>query len=558
MQEKINKQKKEGIHFTPTKLANFVAYKMISLHPISIDCKKIRILDPAIGDGELIIAILSQIYNNHNIEITVVGFDINSDSLILAEKRILSLFPNINLFLYNKDYLDEITDNNDLFSHVKKDTSFDYIIANPPYVRTQVLGADKSQKLAKKWGLKGRLDLYQAFMLAIENNMNENSIAGFITSNRFLSIEGCKDFRKRLNSSFSFFDLWDFGDTSLFKASVLPLVSIFSKKKKRQLTNFSSIYKIYNTSSFNNDIIHVTDPIDGIEKEGILQDSSGTYYLSSRGFLNFSTSSSPWTMQNTETQNWLNLVKNNTYYCFKDVGKVRVGVKTTADNVFIHDNWMQETGCEPELLLPLINHNVAEQYRRTTDITTKILYPHYYINGERGVYNIDNFPISRKYLSFHREQLEKRKYLKDAGRKWYEIWVPQKAELWSQEKIVFRDISEHPTFWLEQGTSVINGDCYWMILDSIYFPKDIIWLILAIANSSFIEKYYDCCFNNKLYSNKRRFISQYVENFPIPQYNTEISNKIIYESQDIFKNGITLEKKNRIDYHVNQAFGINL
>ena len=35
---------------------------------------------------------------------------------------------------------------------------------------------------------------------------------------------------------------------------------------------------------------------------------------------------------------WLKIVYDNTWCLFKDVGKIRVGVKTTADNVFIKDN----------------------------------------------------------------------------------------------------------------------------------------------------------------------------------------------------------------------------
>ena len=29
-------------------------------------------------------------------------------------------------------------------------------------------------------------------------------------------------------------------------------------------------------------------------------------------------------------------------------------------------------------------------------------------------------------------------------------------------KIIFRDIVEHPTFWLDIDGTVVNGDCYWI------------------------------------------------------------------------------------------------
>ncbi len=37
-----------------------------------------------------------------------------------------------------------------------------------------------------------------------------------------------------------------------------------------------------------------------------------------------------------------------------------------------------------------------------------------------------------------------------------------------------------------------------------------------MANSTFIETFYDHKFNNKLYAGRRRFITQYVEQFPLP------------------------------------------
>ena len=76
-------------------------------------------------------------------------------------------------------------------------------------------------------------------------------------------------------------------------------------------------------------------------------------------------------------------------------------------------------------------------------------------------------------------------------------------------KLVFRDISEQPTFWLDFEGSVVNGDCYWLTPES-QGSDDRLWLAAAVANSTFIESFYDHRFNNKLYAGRRRFITQYV------------------------------------------------
>ena len=62
---------------------------------------------------------------------------------------------------------------------------FDAVIANPPYVRTQVLGAATAQELARRFRLTGRVDLYHAFAKAIANVLKPGGILGLLTSNRF-------------------------------------------------------------------------------------------------------------------------------------------------------------------------------------------------------------------------------------------------------------------------------------------------------------------------------------------------------------------------------------
>ena len=41
--------------------------------------------------------------------------------------------------------------------------AYDFIIANPPYVRTQIMGAKQAQLISAQFGLSGRIDLYLCF-----------------------------------------------------------------------------------------------------------------------------------------------------------------------------------------------------------------------------------------------------------------------------------------------------------------------------------------------------------------------------------------------------------
>ena len=121
----------------------------------------------------------------------------------------------------------------------------------------------------------------------------------------------------------------------------------------------------------------------------------------------------------------------------------------------------------------------------------------------------------------------------EASREWYEIWVPQDPSAWDRPKLVFRDISKEPTFWMDLTGAVVNGDCYWMTAATPE-REDLLWVAVGVANSRFIEAYYDAKFNNKLYAGRRRFMTQYVEGFPLPAPRSKAAKHIADCSRAIY------------------------
>ena len=222
---------------------------------------------------------------------------------------------------------------------------------------------------------------------------------------------------------------------------------------------------------------------------------------------------------------------------FSQIGKIRVGIKTTADSVFIGDKWDGPLS-KIELLKPLITHRNAGQIIANNDEPWQVLYTHHIENGKKVPYNLDDYPNSKAYLESYFDILSGREYVHKAKRNWYEIWVPQNPDAWKHNKIVFRDISEKPEFWYDTTGAIVNGDCYWIDIypDTL---EDNVYLALAVANSSFIEKFYDAKFNTKLYSGKRRYQTQYVEQFPIPYSGTKEAQQIIEIIRTIIAEGNT-------------------
>jgi hypothetical protein len=84
--------------------------------------------------------------------------------------------------------------------------------------------------------------------------------------------------------------------------------------------------------------------------------------------------------------------------------------------------------------------------------------------------------------------------------------------------------------------------------------------MFSCCESKFIEQFYDYKFNNKLYSGKRRFMKQYVEEFPIPDPQLEISQELINLSKMIYEEidqEDVLQLKDKLDELVFKVFEIN-
>ena len=512
-----SKEKSNGIIYTPIEMADFLALEMIKFSKFDLkNAKEVNILDPAIGKGELILSMVSKILAiNSDILINIDGYETDATVAAKTEHFIRKQFPSANVSIIARDFLEAI-DN--------IDKKYNYIIANPPYIRTQILGASKAQEISNKMNLSGKIDIYYAFLLYMKKILSDDGISGYITSNKFFTIKSGSCVRDFMIGNYKIHSIVDFGDTKLFDASVLPCIIVFSNGRTTnpEEVNFTSIYESKNSTSPSSSIVSI---FDSINKEGLYSLEDGRVFDYCQGHLHDVSKGALWVIASKERKKWLTTVESNTWLHLSDIGKIRVGIKTTADNVFIGNDWTGEKA-KIELLRPLITHRDAGQIVAKGKSTWKVLYTHTTVDGKKVAYDIDDYPESKSYLEQHYEQLAGRNYVIKAKRNWYEIWVPQNPDSWKNRKIVFRDISEKPEFWLDETGAIVNGDCYWIDIDSSVF-EDTIYLALAVVNSSFIEKYYDAKFNTKLYSGKRRYMTQYVEQFPIPNPNTDEAREAI-------------------------------
>lgn len=551
----FDNQKSNGVVYTPKSLADFVAKRIINYFTtFNSVTKNLRILDPSVGDGVLILSVLENLNLESFESIEVFAFDIDDSNFLDLKRLISDRYCNVDITLRNQDFLEYYVARNE-------NEDFDLIIANPPYVRNQVLGSDKSKKLSKIFDTRGKVDIYYIFMLALSNLLSEFGFMATITSNRFLSIKSGKVIRDYLLDNLDVKEIYDLGDTKLFEGiAVLPAL-VFSQNKSSSCQKSPVFKTIYETTiNEYKDVRDLDSIVDVLSSEtDEIFSTNSRFYEYKVGNLELDGSEDAvWTISNKKTKDWLSKVEENTWKKFKEVSKTRVGVKSTADKIFIRTDW-EDFKNPPELLRELITSQYANPFHAKLPKKKKrIIYPHIIVDNEKTVVDLDEYPNAKSYFEEHKEKLSSRKYLIDAGRAWYSLWVPHNPKLWERPKIVFHDISEKPKFWIDLDGRIVNGECYWITLNEDV-DDNLLWLCLAVANSLFIEKYYDHKFNNKLYSGKRRFMKQYVEQFPLPDPNNRISKDLAGLAKEIALNP---SKDNhdlidRINQLVFEAFGVS-
>lgn len=528
--------KNNGIHYTPTDLSKYMANILVSQFlKNSTHNKEIKVLDPACGDGELLVA-LAQILKEHNIDFKMYGVDTNNEELLIAKERLKQV--EVDLIYENIDYVENYEKFND----------FDLIIANPPYVRTQNMDILKRKNI-KKFAVNGRFDLYQLFFNVITYSLKYDGYLCIITSNKFMFNKAGDKTRKFLCENYNINLILDLGDTKMFEASVLP--AIFLGQKKLFINqSIVEAAKVYETKQECNSTMSIFQAIEKKENKVVKKDKLN--YEVSFGTINIKNLNEPWAINTQKNNSFINKIENKKYCALSDWANVKVGIKTTADKVFIKNDYSEFGDIEKELIHELIFSKNTGKWRQKETPKKYIFYPYIIDNGVQKVIDTSYFPNSKKYINDNSKILKARKYFEGSKKKWYEIWVSHSLFDFNKPKIVVPDISSESKFLYDESKKMVDGNCYWITLkDNI--PNDYIFLILGLCNSKYIEKYHDMVFQNKLYSGKRRYVSQYINKYPMINPNSkEAKNIIKYVKMIIFDNCEIEQMELKIEENIKQ------
>jgi len=554
----VRDRKQFGAHYTPDSVVDYiVGHTLRPLLKCPDDVRHIRILDPACGSGLFLLKayeILADCWQRanggfgprdakHILENCLFGIDIDERAVLATKKYLLqkASFSESDMAIVDKNIVigdalsiahpatlipihNQDSDKRSL-DRIFSKHSFDYIIGNPPYVRIQNTPLEKRGCYTFSYTTAaGRFDISTLFIELSEYLLKENGRFGFIVSNKILSTAGAKKLRSFLLERFGIEEIVDLADTKLFAAAVLPMILIASRSGKNgNRITYSSVTESHNVTASaapTDNVLHLLDNSE-IPFEANVSVADRVFKLQRFYVETPSSRDKVWTFHNASENRILSKIHQNSICTLSDISqKISVGLKTTADDVFIKpmtEDFIKQKGLEAALVFSVLeSHNINRwTYAWDPHRDLFVLYPHIEQNGNVVPVELDAYPGVKEYLEANRTQLEARTYLIDSGRRWYEIWVHQSPSDFSKKKIITPDISSGNRFAFDDKGFYVNGTCFYLILneksDASYYS------ILGLLNSKVIEYFHKVTSGNTLYAKRFRYWSSYIGEYPVPK-----------------------------------------
>ena len=258
LSKRSDKQRKtQGQFLTPITVARFMAKQLGEVRSSS------RILEPSIGSGVLICAILEQIVaKNQPCEIWVDGYE-TDEELCQAAKKVIALIQEraekygviIHSCIQNRDF---ILDNVPAYQphlllaedskYPNAQTLYDYIIANPPYFKLN--SKDPRAKVATGQ-VRGHTNIYTLFLALSATKLAPQGKACFIVPRSFCSGAYFSALRQELIEKTSPYalHLFESREAAFKENAVLQENIIFSFAKKKLERNYPQITGSFNIST---------------------------------------------------------------------------------------------------------------------------------------------------------------------------------------------------------------------------------------------------------------------------------------------------------------------
>ncbi len=369
------------------------------------------------------------------------------------------------------------------FAEVFAEGGFDIIVANPPYVRQELI-KELKPTLCKVFPdvYTGTADLYVYFYARAVQLLRPSGTLAFISSNKWFRANYGANLRKHIAETCHVLSITDFGDLPVFtSAAAYPMIFLAQKgvalNKSTAYTSVESLEPPY------------PDVRSIIEERGQALPESAI-------------SGSTWSLGSTEASTRSTAMRTSGIplgECLNS--RIYRGVLTGLNEAFVIDDakrleLMRLDPNSTELIKPLLTGRDIKKWSAKFQGRWLIL--------TRIGTDIRRYSAVLEHLSTWRVQLEKRS---DKGNYWWELRSCNYYDAFDCAKILFPDIAPEPRFAFDTTGAYLGNTGYIIPTDDLY--------LLGVLNSESASGFYSEI-SSQVRGGYLRFFRQFVEQIPIP------------------------------------------
>jgi predicted RNA methylase len=423
--------KNKGQFFTPGDIVRHLVRSVLEIKGINPD---MRILDPACGSGQFLMALFSELMEfyvssgydrKEAAEVIVTGniFGLDADPVVVHIARYnLARISGLDMArtnIFSFDFLDRDMPG-ETPGPVPGLTArpFDIIIGNPPWGSR--LSPERKAYFKSRYESPGSgINTFSLFIERAYDFLRDQGHLAYLVPEAYLNIRAHRTSRRLMLERTVIHELAVWGER--FKNVFAPSISLIARSEKREEVRQASVIRIFNGKEADRRLATV------IPQSAFLRTTDNIFNI------NYS----------RKCVNLINTIEEQRALCLKDRAQFYLGIVTGNNERFIHDERAED---QPD---PIITGSDVSQYQ---------------IN------------FSNHYFAYNQQELQQ---------------VAPRHLYLSQEKIVYKFIGRNLTFALDRKGYYSLNNVNGFIPDPQYLETINIETLLSILNSDMMQYYYE-------------------------------------------------------------------
>lgn len=522
VQEEFEK-KSTGTVFTPGWLANLITKRTFGYWGDGNETRcanVVRAADICSGTGIFLNSMTNQSISNQEI----IGLDIND--IFVGLSRLFFYGDDISIFS-----VDSVLSESDYLSH----ESYDVIVGNPPYIRSQSLDTDYKTRLKEKYSdvINGNFDLTVPFIKKMFEMLDYEGVCGIVISNKLLQSKYGRNICEFLVGNTKILEIIDFGDGQLFDGRTTYVAVIIFQK----------------VVASNDHTLKITQFPKGLKWKDDTNMSIGQSHFIRQSELRVF----PWSLKSSSHVALLDKFTQNGVALLSVFEKVIQGIRTGANSIYIHSaDFANKSKFEDGILVNCIETKCINGINISP--TKKVIWPYSeklkLIDWE-GI--ITTYPVVGQFLFDNKEDLANRKGIDNEN--WYQYSRPQNLDCIRRKKIFVREMMASAEFSVDLEYSSVFTSGYGILPYSEMTNDDL--MMWALILSTPVMEYQQRHISTQLHSGWYRMLKSHLVNTHLPVL-SKVKKKEAMKLVTLLKNdGRNSKYMAELNELVGQAFDLS-